>query len=150
MEFTTSYWQKEPWSRRVADMLTSYGLCWNPSLGTWDVKWRVGVECQRWAHGPRNFDLEARTLPDSCHNSELLTTRKLSGCVKSSRCHGAIIQMRSQQNRSYKTDRTPYPRLTRANDDPRVEFSQRASGCRAKAIGPAAISAFASGPTQRS
>jgi hypothetical protein len=27
-------------------MLTSYGLCWNPSLGTWDVKWRVGVECQ--------------------------------------------------------------------------------------------------------
>jgi hypothetical protein len=25
-------------------MLTSYGLCWNPSLGTWDVKWRVGVE----------------------------------------------------------------------------------------------------------
>jgi hypothetical protein len=28
-------------------MLTSYELCWNPSLGTWDVKWRVGVECQR-------------------------------------------------------------------------------------------------------
>jgi hypothetical protein len=28
-------------------MLTSYGLCWNPSLGTRDVKWRVGVECQR-------------------------------------------------------------------------------------------------------
>ena len=28
-------------------MLTSYGLCWNPSLGTWDLKWRVGVECQR-------------------------------------------------------------------------------------------------------
>jgi len=28
-------------------MLTSYGRCWNPSLGTRDVKWRVGVECQR-------------------------------------------------------------------------------------------------------
>jgi len=28
-------------------MLTSYELCWNPSLDTWDVKWRVGVECQR-------------------------------------------------------------------------------------------------------
>src|ERR1700732_2014019 len=46
MGYTTSYWQKERWSRRVADMLTSYELCWNPSLGTWDVKWRVGVECQ--------------------------------------------------------------------------------------------------------
>jgi len=22
-------------------MLTSYELCWNPSLDTWDVKWRV-------------------------------------------------------------------------------------------------------------
>src|ERR1700691_4174998 len=41
MGYTTSYWQEERWSRRVADMLTSYGLCWNPSLGTWDVKWRV-------------------------------------------------------------------------------------------------------------
>src|ERR1700682_539447 len=47
MGYTTSYWQKERWSPRVADMLTSCGLCWNPSLGTWDVKWRVGVECQR-------------------------------------------------------------------------------------------------------
>src|SRR6266478_7497534 len=47
MGYTTSYWQKERWSRRVADMLTSYELCWNPSLDTWDVKWRVGVECQR-------------------------------------------------------------------------------------------------------
>jgi hypothetical protein len=28
-------------------MLTSYERCWNPSLGTWDVKWCVGVECQR-------------------------------------------------------------------------------------------------------
>src|SRR5271163_2934159 len=37
MGFTTSYWQKERWSRRVADMLTSYELCWNPSLCTWDV-----------------------------------------------------------------------------------------------------------------
>src|SRR5262249_52956022 len=46
MGYTTSYWQKERWSRRVADMLTSYGLCWNPSLGTLDVKWRVGVESQ--------------------------------------------------------------------------------------------------------
>src|SRR5205814_6907848 len=47
MGFTTSYWQKERWSRRAADTLTSYGRCWSPSLGTWDVKWRVGVECQR-------------------------------------------------------------------------------------------------------
>src|SRR5215471_2094031 len=39
MGFTTSYWHKEQWSRRAADTLTSYGLCWNPSLGTWDVKW---------------------------------------------------------------------------------------------------------------
>src|SRR5882762_1887126 len=39
MGFTTSYWQKERWSRRAADTLTSYGLCWNPSLGTWDIKW---------------------------------------------------------------------------------------------------------------
>src|ERR1700751_541932 len=37
MGYTTSYWQKERWSRRVADMHTSYGLCWNPSIGTWDV-----------------------------------------------------------------------------------------------------------------
>jgi hypothetical protein len=29
----TAYWQKERWSRRVADMLTSYGLCWNPRRG---------------------------------------------------------------------------------------------------------------------
>src|SRR5215831_1215492 len=36
MGFTTSYWQKERWSRRAADTLTSYGRCWNPSLGTWD------------------------------------------------------------------------------------------------------------------
>jgi hypothetical protein len=27
-------------------MLTSYELCWNPSLGAWDVKWRVGVKRQ--------------------------------------------------------------------------------------------------------
>src|SRR5215469_3957056 len=33
MGFTTSYWQKERWSRRAADTLTSYGRCWNPSLG---------------------------------------------------------------------------------------------------------------------
>ena len=32
MGYTTSYWQKERWSRRVADMLTSYGL-WNPRRG---------------------------------------------------------------------------------------------------------------------
>jgi hypothetical protein len=30
-------------SRRAADTLTSYGRCWNPSLGYWDVNWRVGV-----------------------------------------------------------------------------------------------------------
>src|SRR5215467_8789811 len=34
MGYTTSYWQNERWSLPVADMLTSYGLCWNPSLGT--------------------------------------------------------------------------------------------------------------------
>src|SRR5215472_6335347 len=39
MGFTTSYWQKEQWSRRAADMLTSYARCWNPSLGNWDVNW---------------------------------------------------------------------------------------------------------------
>src|ERR1700746_3366021 len=43
MGFTTSYWQKERWSRQAADTLTSYGRCWNPSLGNWDVNWRVGV-----------------------------------------------------------------------------------------------------------
>src|SRR5690242_19853464 len=43
MGFTTSYWQKKRWSRRAADTLTSYGRCWNPSLGNWDVNWRVGV-----------------------------------------------------------------------------------------------------------
>ena len=32
MGFTTSFWQKERWSRRAADTLTSYGLCWNRSL----------------------------------------------------------------------------------------------------------------------
>ena len=42
MGFTTLYWQKERWSRRAADTLTSYELCWNPSLGNWDVNWRVG------------------------------------------------------------------------------------------------------------
>src|SRR6267154_2484671 len=31
MGYTTSYWQKERWSRRVADMLTSYELWWNAS-----------------------------------------------------------------------------------------------------------------------
>src|SRR5882724_4303212 len=43
MGYTTSYWQKERWSRRAADTLISYGRCWNPSLGNWDVNWRVGV-----------------------------------------------------------------------------------------------------------
>src|SRR5689334_19950670 len=43
MGFTTSYWQKERWSRRAADTLTSYGRCWNRSLGNWEVNWRVGV-----------------------------------------------------------------------------------------------------------
>src|SRR5580704_10222145 len=50
MGFTTSYWQKERWSRRAADTLTSYGRCWNPSLGNWDVNWRVGdQDCVRTA-----------------------------------------------------------------------------------------------------
>src|ERR1700722_5771926 len=44
MGFTTSYWREERWSRRAADTLISYGRCWNPSLGNWDVNWRVGVE----------------------------------------------------------------------------------------------------------
>src|SRR5215469_3805067 len=39
MGFTTSYWQKERWSRRAADTLTGYGRCWNPSLGNWAVNW---------------------------------------------------------------------------------------------------------------
>src|SRR6185369_10638994 len=43
MGVTTSYWQKERWSRRAADTLTSYGRCWNPSLGNWDVNRRVGI-----------------------------------------------------------------------------------------------------------
>src|SRR5215471_13419262 len=43
MGFTTSYWQKERWSRRAADTLTSYGRCWNPSLGNRGVNWRVGA-----------------------------------------------------------------------------------------------------------
>src|SRR3954469_21048387 len=42
MGFTTSYWQKERWSRRAADTLTNYELCWNPSLAL-DVNWHVGV-----------------------------------------------------------------------------------------------------------
>src|SRR5216683_8141245 len=33
MGFTTSYWQKERWSRRAADTLTSYGRCWKPNPG---------------------------------------------------------------------------------------------------------------------
>src|ERR1700741_1975201 len=38
MGFTTSYWQKERWSRRAADTLTSYArCCWNPNPGNWDV-----------------------------------------------------------------------------------------------------------------
>src|SRR5580765_6937755 len=37
MGFTTSYCQKERWSRRAADTLTSCEHCWNPSLGNWDV-----------------------------------------------------------------------------------------------------------------
>jgi len=44
---TTSYWLEDRWSRRAADTLISYRRCWNPSLGNWDVNWRVGVECQR-------------------------------------------------------------------------------------------------------
>src|ERR1700729_1450290 len=57
MGFTTSYWQKERWSRRAADTLTSYGRCWNPSLGNWDVNWRVDAGCQRRAlyYGRRSF-----------------------------------------------------------------------------------------------
>src|SRR5208282_5633830 len=50
MGFTTSYWQKERWSRRAADTLISYGRCWNPSLGNWDGNWRVGdQDCVRTA-----------------------------------------------------------------------------------------------------
>jgi hypothetical protein len=50
MGFTTSYWQKERWSRRAADTLTSYARCWNPSLGNWDANWRVGdQDCVRTA-----------------------------------------------------------------------------------------------------
>src|ERR1700722_5157095 len=42
MGYTTSYWLEERWSRQAADTLTSYGRCWNPSLGNWDGNWRVG------------------------------------------------------------------------------------------------------------
>ena len=45
--FTTSYWLQERWSRRAGDTFINYERCWNPSLGNWDVNWRVGVECQR-------------------------------------------------------------------------------------------------------
>src|SRR6266849_4782477 len=38
MGFTTSYWQKERWSRRAADTLTSYGRCWKPNPGNWGFK----------------------------------------------------------------------------------------------------------------
>jgi hypothetical protein len=44
MGFTTSYWQKERWSRRAADTLTSYELCWNPSLGNWMWAWNASRE----------------------------------------------------------------------------------------------------------
>jgi hypothetical protein len=44
MGFTTSYWQKERWSRRAADTLTSYELCWNPSLGNWMSPWNTSRE----------------------------------------------------------------------------------------------------------
>src|ERR1700722_11753707 len=50
MGFTTLSWQKERWSRRAADTLTSYGRCWNPSLGNWDGNWRFGdQDCVRTA-----------------------------------------------------------------------------------------------------
>src|SRR5436305_1753264 len=44
MGFTTSYWQKERWSRRAADTLTSYGRCWKPNPGNWDLNWRAILE----------------------------------------------------------------------------------------------------------
>src|SRR5438067_12016057 len=44
MEFTTSYWQKERWSRRAADTLTSYGRCWKPNPGNWDLNWGAILE----------------------------------------------------------------------------------------------------------
>src|SRR5579859_682051 len=37
MGFTTSYWQKERWSHRAADTLTSCARCWNPRLGDCDL-----------------------------------------------------------------------------------------------------------------
>src|SRR5437868_10381257 len=50
MGFTTSYWQKERWSHRAADTLTSYGRSWNPSLGNWNVNWSVcDQDCVRTA-----------------------------------------------------------------------------------------------------
>src|SRR5712671_5673582 len=53
MGYTTSYWEKERWSRRAADTLTSYGRCWNPSLGNWDVNWprRRGTPAAKMSSG---------------------------------------------------------------------------------------------------
>src|SRR5208283_606155 len=56
MGYTTSYWRKERWSRRAADMLTSYELCWNPSLGTWDVKNKRLIQ-RTSSSGPRIQDV---------------------------------------------------------------------------------------------
>src|SRR5215467_10533752 len=47
MGFTTSYWQKERWSRRAADTLTSYGRCWNSSLGNREVNRRSAWNTSR-------------------------------------------------------------------------------------------------------
>ena len=44
MGFTTSYWQKERWSHRAADTLTSYERCWNPSLQVSEPAEAAGVE----------------------------------------------------------------------------------------------------------
>jgi hypothetical protein len=65
MGFTTSYWQKERWSRRAADALTSYERCWNPSLGNWDVNWRVGdQDCVRTAM--KNLFKPGRSAAQTC------------------------------------------------------------------------------------
>src|SRR5580692_5574490 len=65
MGFTTSYWQKERWSRRAADALTSYERCWNPSLGNWDVNWRVGdQDCVRTAM--KNLFKPSRSAGQTC------------------------------------------------------------------------------------
>ena len=57
MGFTTSSWQKEQWSRRAGDTLTSYGRYWNPSLGNW---MQIGVSAWNAAAKMMRFHKRAQ------------------------------------------------------------------------------------------